>query len=665
MRRMLMGALLCALALQARAADDLFGIDDFLRLADVSEPAFSSDGEYLAYSVTTNNLELDTPTTDLWRVKWDGSDRRALTHTPGADEWQPQWSPDGNWIAFLSDRGGDDATTQIWVLPAASGEAEKLTDFPGGVSDFAWAPDSRQLAVIANDPERPEGQEEPPRPPPVVITRYQFKEDGVGLLTDRRQHLYLFDIDGRKATALTSGQHDEYLPSWSPDGKQISYVTRRGADPDRHRNWDIYLIEPRAGAAERQLTTYTSADVDPYWESRPDWSPDSRRIVYLKADEDRYQEYAPSQLAIIDVATGEVQQPALIDRVFTKPRFSPDGKSVLALIEQDRVTLLSRIELSRGRITPLTQGRRFDVDFDVAANGRIAVLGGDDLHPYEIDAVERRGMRTLADHNEFLRSKRLADVEPIEFDSADGTGISGFLVKPVGYVAGRRYPTILRIHGGPIYQFSHEFMDDWQIYAANGYAVVAANPRGGSGRGLDFAMQIYADWGNKDVADVLAAVDYAVTKGIADPEHLGVGGRSYGGMLTNYVIARDTRFKAAVSGAGSSNIIGMYGADEYTFEYDAELGQPWKDRTAWDRVSFPFLQADRITTPTSFYCEELDVNVPCIGSEQMYQALRSLNVSTELVRYPGEWHAVTVPSYLRDRMQRHLNWYGRYLTSRP
>ena len=665
MRKVALAVLLCALALPVQAADNLFGIDDLLRLADVAEPAFSPDGEYLAYSVTTNDLERDRPTTDLWRVRWDGSERRALSQTPDADEWQPEWSPDGKWIAFLSDRGDEDSTTQVWVMPAVSGEAEKLTDFPGGVSDYAWAPDSRRLAVIANDPERPEGVKKPPQPPPIVITRFQFKEDGAGLLRERRRHLYLFEMDGRKGTALTSGQHDEYLPAWSPDGKQIAYVTKRGADPDRHRNWDIYLIEPRAGAEERPLTSFTGADVDPSWESPPDWSPDGRRIAYLQGGEDRLHEFALSQLAVIDVATGKTKQPALIDRAFTNPRFSPDGKSVLALIEQSRVTILSRIELATGRITPLTTGRRFDLGFAVAANGHVAVLGGDDHHPYELAAIERHGLRTLADHNEFLRSKRLADVDEIEFDSADGTRIDGFLVKPVDYEPGRRYPTILRIHGGPVYQFSHEFMADWQVYAANGYAIVAANPRGGSGRGLDFSMQIYADWGNKDVADVLAAVDYAVAQGIADPDSLGIGGRSYGGMLTTYVIARDARFKAAVSGAGTGNMYGMYGTDEYTPAVEFELGVPWGDRAAWERTSFPFLHADRITTPTSFYCEELDVNVPCIGSEQMYQALRSLGVPTELVIYPGEWHPVTVPSYLRDRMQRHLDWYGRYLISRP
>ncbi len=527
--------------------------------------------------------------------------------------------------------------------------------------DFAWSPDSSRLAVIATDPERPEGQEKPPKPAPIVIDRYQFKEDFTGLLTDRRQHLYVLDLRTREATPLTSGAHDEHLPSWSPDGSRIAYVTKRGADPDRHSNWDIYLIEARAGAPVAGLTSFAGADSDPYLESRPAWSPDGKQIAYLQSGEDRYIAYKPWQLAVVDVATGASRIPADIDRCFARPQFSPDGKSVLALIERSRVTHLSRIETASGRVTPLTSGLRFDADFDVAANGRIAVLGGDDAHPYRLEAVGKKGLRTLADHNEWVAGRRLAPVEPIEFEGGDGTVIHGLLVKPVGYQPGRRYPTILRLHGGPVYQFSHEFMEDWQVYAAAGYAVVAPNPRGSSGRGFEFANAIYADWGNRDATDVLAAVDHAVRMGIADPDRLGIGGRSYGGILTNAVIARDGRFKAAVSGAGSANAAAMYGHDQYTREVELELGLPWRDREAYERNSFAFLNADRIRTPTLFYCEQLDVNVPCHGSEQMYQALRSLGVPTQLVIYPDEWHPVTVPSYLRDRMQRHLDWYGRYL----
>jgi dipeptidyl aminopeptidase/acylaminoacyl peptidase len=660
MRRVagLLAGLLLPLAALAAAR---FTVDDLVRLAAVSGPDFSPDGGHIVYSVEAANLEKDSPVSDLWRVRWDGTDRRALTNTAVANEWNPAYSPDGRFIAFLSDRGGEDAVTQVWLLPAAGGEAEAVTKFPGGVVDYAWSPDSSRLAVIATDPERPEGEKAPPKPAPIVIDRFQFKEDFTGLLTDRRQHLYVVDVKTREAIQLTAGAHDEHLPAWSPDGGHIAYVTKRGPDPDRHSNWDIYLTEPRAGAAERQLTSFIGADASPDWESPPAWSPDGRHIAYVRGGEDRDIYYATWQLYVIDVATGATRIPADIDRGFTRPRFTPDGRSVLALVERSRTTHLSRVELASGRVTPLTAGPRFDVEFAVAADGRLAVLGGDDAHPHRLQAVDKKGPRTIADHNEWVAQRQLAPVEPASFPSADGTIIDGFLVRPVGHEPGRRYPTILRIHGGPVYQYSHEFMADWQVYAAQGFAVVAANPRGSSGRGFGFARAIWADWGNKDADDVLAAVDHAVKIGVADPERLGIGGRSYGGILTNAVIARDRRFKAAVSGAGASNFLGLFGHDQYVREYQAELGLPWETREAWERVSFPFLKAGAISTPTFFYCGERDVNVPCHGSEQMYQALRSLGVPTQLVIYPGEWHPITVPSYLRDRMQRHLDWYQRYL----
>lgn len=659
------------LAFAATAGPAKFTIDDLVRIANITDLTLSPGGEYVVYSVGEPNLEDDEARYDLWRAAWDGSSKRALTRTADADEDQPAFSPDGRWIAFLSDRGDEDAETQVWMMAADGGEAEVLTSFPGGVVDFDWSPDSRRLAVIANDPERAKGEAKPKQPKPIVIDRHYFKEDETGWLTDRRQHLYLFEIAGKKSVPLTKGSHDEYLPAWSPDGTRIAYVTKRGPDPDRHLNWDIYVIEARSGAPERQVTRFPGADLDPSWETRPAWSPDGQQLAYLQGGEDQWIYYAPWSLAVVNIESGVVTRPAGVETNHTKPKFTADGTAVLALVEGSRVTHLSRIDLATGAVTPLTSGARFDFDFDAAPNGRIAVLGGDDLHPYRIEAAkmtqEGTVPRVIADHNEWLRDRQLARAEPIEFPSADGTTIHGFLVKPVDYVPGRRYPTILRIHGGPVYQFSHEFMEDWQVYAANGYAVVAANPRGSSGRGFDFAKAIYADWGNKDTADVLAAVDHVVKMGIADPERLGLGGHSYGGILTDQVIARDPRFKAAVSSAGAANFYGTWGADMYIREYEQELGLPWRDRKAYDHVSFPFFHADRISTATLFLCHELDDNVPCIGSTQMYQALRSLDVPTRLVIYPGEYHGLTVPSYLRDRMQRKLDWYGRYLgaTDRP
>jgi dipeptidyl aminopeptidase/acylaminoacyl peptidase len=656
-----------ALSLAAAAAEpSRFTVDDVVRLAGISDLDLSPDGEWVVYSVGEANLEEDTTTYDIWRARWDGSGKRALTRTPDEDEYQPAVSPDGKWIAFLSDRGGEDAATQVWVMPSDGGEAGALTNFPGGVSDFDWAPDSARLAVIAKDPERAEGEEKPKKPEPIVVDRHYFKEDYVGWLGGRREHLYLFDVAARKATQLTRGVHDAHQPAWSPDGTRIAFVTKRGADPDRHLNWDLYVIEAREGAAERQLTRFPGADNDPSWESPPAWSPDGRKIAYVSSGEDKWIYYAPWSLAVVDVGSGAVTRPAGVDGFHTKPQFTADGKALLALVEGSRVAHVSRIDLATGAVTALTGGARFDYAFDAAANGRVAVLGGDAMHPYRIEALlEGSDPSVIADHNEWLKDRRLAATEEITFRSADGTSIDGFLVRPVDAVAGRRYPAILRIHGGPVAQYMHEFMEDWQVFAANGYAVIAANPRGSSGRGFDFARAIYADWGVKDTADVLAAVDHVVKMGVADPGRLGLGGHSYGGILTDQVIARDPRFKAAVSSAGAANFLGTWGVDMYIREYTEELGLPWRDREAYERVSFPFFHADRIRTATLFICHELDDNVPCVGSMQMYQALSALGVPTQLVIYPGEHHGLTIPSYIKDKMQRTLDWYGLYLGVLP
>jgi dipeptidyl aminopeptidase/acylaminoacyl peptidase len=265
-------------------------------------------------------------------------------------------------------------------------------------------------------------------------------------------------------------------------------------------------------------------------------------------------------------------------------------------------------------------------------------------------------------NDSWLAQVRLAPLEEISFKSRDGTPINGFMLKPPDYRSGTRYPTILRIHGGPVWQYFHDFANlDWQILAASGYVVLGVNPRGSSGRGEKFSSAIFAAWGEKDGDDVLAAVDHAVARGIADPERLGVGGWSYGGILTNQVIVRDRRFKAAISGAGQGNALIGYGTDMYALEYELELGKPWANFDAWKRVSQPFLRADRIVTPTLFVCGQEDWNVPVINSEQMFQALKSLGRETELVIYPGESHEIRRPSFVLDRMERYLDWYGRYL----
>lgn len=640
-----------------------FEIGDLYNLEDLSSPSLSPDGFSVVYSVETRNADADATVSDLYVAPYKGGAATRLTDTPFASEWSPAWSPDGRWIAFLSDRG-EDETAQVWLMPAAGGAAPRqVTSLSAGISDFGWAPTSDRLVFVSEGeapaPEKDSrGRDKPVKP--IEIHRFQFKEDYRGYLTDQRQHLYTVSLADGTVTQLTDGENDAWLPSWSPDGKQIAYVskTEDAKTADRTLNYDIYVIAPEAGATPRQISHFSGTDVDPYWESRPMWSPDSRKLVWLRSGEDKWIYYKPWDMVVADVATGEESYPAPRDHFVYKPRFSDDGKSIMALVEQPEAMWLARIDLATDKVTYLTSGQRFAYDFDMAA-GRTVILDSTDTSPNAISAVEKK-LRPISRHNEFLKGVELHAAEDIKLMS-DGVEIHAMLTKPAGYEPGKRYPTIVRVHGGPVYQFSHEFNWDWQVYAANGYAVLAVNPRGSSGRGFDFAKAIYADWGNVDVKDVLAGIDKAVEMGVADPDRIGVGGWSYGSILTNYLIASDTRFKAAVSGAGASNPLANYGHDQYTALYELELGTPWTNLEAYMRTGYPFLHADRIKTPTLFQCAEIDYNVPCLGAEQMYQALRSLDIETRLVIYPGQNHGITVPSYLVHRLQQTLGWYNRFM----
>jgi dipeptidyl aminopeptidase/acylaminoacyl peptidase len=271
-------------------------------------------------------------------------------------------------------------------------------------------------------------------------------------------------------------------------------------------------------------------------------------------------------------------------------------------------------------------------------------------------------MRPLTHQNDQLfASLQLGTTENFTSKSKDNTEVHGIIVKPASFASGQKYPTILYIHGGPNGQDAHNFSFDRQFFAANGYVVVSVNYRGSAGRGSAYQKSIFADWGNKEVVDLIGAVDHMIAAGISDPARLGIGGWSYGGVLTDYTIATDSRFKAAFSGAGSALQTSMYGLDQYTRQYDNEIGPPWKAQELWMKISYPFFHADRIKTPTLFLGGEKDANVPVAGGEQMYQALRSLGIDTQLVIYPGQYHLLTTPSYQRDRLERYVEWLNKYL----
>ena len=669
MRRMILGfGFLLASSLYGLPANRPFTLDDLTREHHVSDPEISPDGAWVAYSVRTTDLKDDKRETHIWMTSWDGKETQRLTS--GKDsESTPRWSPDGRYLAFLSARGNENEISQVWLLPRSGGEAEKITETKGGVSDYDWAPDSKHLVLVVEDPD-PEAalekdSDKKKTKKPIVIDRFQFKLDEYGYLGKRHSHLALLDRETRKVDPLTSGDYDELLPAWSPNGKIIAFVSKRAADPDRTDNWDLWTIEARPGATPRQLTTDERSDNQADWDSRLAWSPDSKWIAFVQGGPDKLIYYGLHRLALVPAAGGPVRLLTTdTDLNVLWPRFTVDGSAILFLLEDDQTVQLAKIPAAGGPIERLVAGRRVVSALTAAGNGRVAILLSTPTSPDEVYAVEKGEPRRLSRQNDaWLSEVALGSVEETRFASKDGTEIHGFLVKPPDYQAGRRYPTVLRIHGGPVGQFEGSFDEEWQWFASNGWVVVAANPRGSSGRGEKFQAAIYADWGHRDVEDVLAAVDEAVTRGIADPDRLAVGGWSYGGMMTNYVIASTTRFKAATSGAGSSNSLTGYGTDQYVREYEQELGTPWKNLEAYLKVSFPFLHADRIKTPTLFLCGEDDFNVPLINSEQMYQALKSLGVPTELVIYPGQHHSIRKPSYVRDRLERYLAWCNEHVAA--
>jgi dipeptidyl aminopeptidase/acylaminoacyl peptidase len=655
-------------AAAATASGRLVTVEDIIAVRKVSNPRLSPDGQWVAYVVRTADPVKDKHNSHVWMSSWDGKQSIQLTYSDKSES-APRWSPDGKWLAFLTSRGEDDPPQQVWLLDRQGGEAKPLTGFNGDVVEFSWSPDGKKLALIVadEDPRKRTGADKDKTPPPIVVDRYFFKEDETGYMSSQRQHLYVFDLATRKAELVTPGRFNESRPSWSPDGTRIAFFSNRSEDPDRTNEFGLYTVEPHIGATAKLITKFQGDTGDPAWMGPPAWRPDGREIAFITAGDPKLIYYSVHNLATVSSAGGEARVlTKTLDRNVTDPQWAADGRTIYFLVEDNLNQVLARLSVASGKVERILDGQRESLDYDLGAKGRIALLDSNVNSPPAVFAVEGKQLRQLSHQNdEWLKSVRLASTEPISFESKDGTRISGFVVKPPGYVAGQRYPTLLWIHGGPVSQYANSFATSWQIFAAHGYVVVAANPRGSSGRGEAFSSAIYKDWGGKDTEDVLAAVDYVVQQGIADPYRLGIGGWSYGGILTNAVIAKDTRFKSATSGASIANVLAGYGTDMYIREYEMELGVPWKNLDTYLHNSYAFLHADRIKTPTMFLCGEQDFNVPLLNSEQMYQALRSLGVPTQLVIYPGQHHGLDKPSYLIDRMQRYLDWHGKYLDNSP
>ncbi len=629
---------------------------DLYRLPGISDPQPSPDGKWVSYTLTTIDSLKDSRNSDIWMISWDGTQDIQLTSSPDGES-HARWSPDDRYISFLSSRQ-DGKGGQIWLMDRRGGEGKRLTEIKGGVDDYAWSPDSKKILLTLTDPDA-EDSSKIKTTKPYVIDRYQYKQDVQGYRYKKAHtHLYLFDLGTKKLDTLTKGGYDEGSAVWSPDGSAIAFVSNRTEDPDKNENTDIYIIEARPGAAMRQLTNWKGTD------NNPRWSPDGQTIAYTRSVSDEvYHMYDEPVLCLIPAAGGT---PKLLSQSLDRPIFSPrwtkDGKSIVALVEDDRRQYVGAFSANNGTLNRVTTGARVFTSLEPLGD-RLLAMGSDPQTPAEIYALDSGtdGRRLTHHTDEFLAPLELAKVVSFNSKSTDGTSVSGIYYRPANAPEGKKLPLILFIHGGPVGQDALSFDMSRQILAGGGYLVAAVNYRGSSGRGLNYCKAIFGDWGNKEVMDLHGAVDYLVKEGLADPDHLGVAGWSYGGILTDYLIASDTRFKAASSGAGTGFTLSLYGVDQYINQYNNEIGTPWTSIDRYLKISYPLLKADRIKTPTLFMSGDKDFNVPTAGSEQMYQALRTLGVPAELIIYPGQFHGISFPSYQRDRFDRWLAWFDKYL----
>lgn len=627
---------------------------DIYRMKNVSRPKISPEGDWIMYSMSRADSAKDRNQSKLYMVSRDGKETITLTEqTPGAGSHD--WSPDGKYISFMASSKNDDGARQIFLMDRRGGEPVQLTNIKGEIQSYDWRTDAKKILLVVRDQNFADTAKTKVRKP-YEIDRYQFKQDYEGYLDNRKSHLYLFDIVSKKVDTLTKGNFNEYGAVFSPDGNSVAYVSNTTSDPDRNSNTDIFLLSVNDPSAPKQLTTFAGAN------SSPQFSPDGSHLAYVQSSSSaNYNMYDQSILAVYNIKTGVTKMISeSLDRSVDAFVWSHDSKHIYALIEDDRkrnIISFDTDDLSRKWVT---DNKGVYGSLDINSKGQLVALFSDPDTPNEIYVHNGSGFDRVTE----IQKDIFAGLKPIykqgfQSVSDDGTVVSGIVYLPDS--TSKNLPLVLFIHGGPVAQDDYGFDQSRQILAGAGFAVAAVNYRGSSGRGLDYCKAIYADWGNKEIKDIQGAANHLIKLGIADPERLGIGGWSYGGILTNYMIAKDKRFKAAASGAGSSLQFTIYGTDQYVKQYDEELGVPWKNSKKWMELSYPFFKADQIKTPTLFMASEKDFNVPVAGAEQMYQALKTVGVPTELVIYPNQNHGISVPSYIVHRYNRYINWFKQYL----
>ena len=669
-------------------------IEDLYQMQFLSRPRIAPDGQRVAFVTTTIDASKHEYRSSIWVAPVNGGEAQRFT-SGTANASSPEWSPDGRWLAFVSEREseatGKDAKKQgkdkpqVWVLPVTGGEARQLTFMEHGASSPVWSPDSKRLLFSAQvGPADEETEEGKPLPKVRVINQLWYKLDGVGFIYERRSHLFLTSVNGGTPQQLTDGDWDDGDAAWSPDGTQVVFASNHAEDRWRILGADLYTLQIRDNAAG-ELRCLTDSTLSC---GSPSWSPDGKTIAFLASakvhsgghtylysiasDADKQ---APQNLSkdfdgtCMDWTNSDIGD----EHLMPSPAWSADGASLYVLASLHGASRLFTLSAHGAVAQPptLTPGDVHVRDFSIdTAKKQIALLIGDATRPQEIytlNVVQQAGEMQRVTHFNDALFDDLTVVAPeyIQYKGADDWSMDGWILKPHDFEPSKKYPLIVEIHGGPNTQYGYGFFHEMQMLVAQGYVVLYTNPRGSCGYGFDFSFAVNGQWGEKDSIDIMNGVKAVVQRGYIDEQRLGVTGGSYGGFMTNWLVSHYDDFKVGVTDRCVSNLASMFGSSDVGWDlgYDNLDTTPWENLDKYMHMS-PMKYVQNIKVPLLIIHSEQDLRCPIEQAEQLFAALKWMGREVQLVRFEGQSHGLSRGGHPKLRLERlrHIKgWFEKYL----